>query len=398
MICMPRLITTYIFKEMTGPFLLTAVVLSVTILLGKVLKLVELFLTQGVGIKYIFLFVASMLPSFLIYTLPASFLVAVLIACTRLSSDNEVIALKSSGISLAAVIKPVFLLATIVYVVTLLTNLYLYPWGNQNFKRLLFEVATTRATAGIDEKTFYDQFQDVIVYVDHIPPQRGELEGVFISKQTEDGQSEIVVAKRGVFVSSPEDLSVVLKLEDGTIHRKSPSEETYHMVNFSGYNLELGLRKGFAGKKSRSKGQRELYVRELIERVKEFERTGGPADSLRIDLHKRFALPAVVFVFALIGVPLGMQKVRAARSTGFGLATGVLLIYYILSKSIETMGDNGVLNPVVAAWGSDIILAALGLYILSRAAREKDMAVAAAIERTLSAVCARIGILARSRK
>ncbi len=398
MICMPRLITTYIFKEMTGPFLLTAVVLSVTILLGKVLKLVELFLTQGVGIKYIFLFVASMLPSFLIYTLPASFLVAVLIACTRLSSDNEVIALKSSGISLAAVIKPVFLLATIVYVVTLLTNLYLYPWGNQNFKRLLFEVATTRATAGIDEKTFYDQFQDVIVYVDHIPPQGGDLEGVFISKQTEDGQSEIVVAKRGVFVSSPEDLSVVLKLEDGTIHRKSPSEETYHMVNFSGYNLELGLRKGFAGKNSRSKGQRELYVRELIERVKEFERTGGPADSLRIDLHKRFALPAVVFVFALIGVPLGMQKVRAARSTGFGLAIGVLLIYYILSKSIETMGDNGVLNPVVAAWGSDIILAALGLYILSRAAREKDMAVAAAIERTLSAVCARIGILARSRK
>ena len=136
---MSRLITTYIFKEMATPFLLSVVLLSATILLGNILKLLELLLTQGAGLVNIVFLVITMIPSFMIYTLPASFLVSVLIACTRMSSDNEIIALKASGLSLTAVIKPVFLMAIIVYIAVLLVTLFVYPWGNYNYKKTLFK-------------------------------------------------------------------------------------------------------------------------------------------------------------------------------------------------------------------------------------------------------------------
>lgn len=369
---MTRLITLYIFKEMVVPFILSVVLLSATILLGNILKLLELLLTQGAGLMNIVLLVVSMIPSFMIYTLPASFLVSVLIACTRLSSDNEIIALKASGVSLAAVIRPVFMMAIVVYIATLLVTLFVYPWGNYNYKKTLFNIASQNAGAAITEKTFYDKFDGTVLYVNEKPTDGSELRGIFISRESEDGQTEVVVAERGRFGSDPEGLSIILQLRDGVIHRKNPEENTYHMVGFSGYDLDLGENRGVRRKKRRP--NRELYLGELRERIRQGRATEqGPSVKTLIDLQKRFALPAVVFVFALIGVPLGLQKVRSAKTSGFGIAIGVLLAYYILTQMIEMMSENGVISPFLGAWGANIILGIFGIYIFNKTLKEKEI-------------------------
>ncbi|VAV83940.1 hypothetical protein MNBD_DELTA01-1598 [hydrothermal vent metagenome] len=368
---MTRLITVYIFKEMAIPFILSVVLLSATILLGNVLKLLELLLTQSAGLVNIATLIITMIPSFMIYTLPASFLVSVLIACARLSSDNEVIAMKASGLSLGAVIKPVFLMAIIIYIATMLVTLYVYPWGNYNYKKTLFKIASQNAGAAITEKTFYDKFEGTVLYVNEKSTTSNELKGLFISKEG-DGQSEVVVAERGRFSSDPEGLSIILQLKDGVIHRKKQAENTYHMVGFSGYDLDLGENRGIRRKKKRP--NRELYLGELIERIhKGRQSPAGPSVKTMIDLQKRFALPAVVFIFALLGVPLGLQKVRSAKTTGFGIAIGVLLVYYILTQITEMMGESGVLQPVLAAWGANIILGLLGLFIFRKTMQEKEI-------------------------
>jgi lipopolysaccharide export system permease protein len=369
---MPRLINTYIFKEIAGPFFLSVGILTATVLLSKVLKLIELSLNHDIGLSFIFWFIMSLTPPFLIYTIPGSFLVAVLIACTRLSSDNEIVAMKASGLSLFNLMKPVLVWAFIAFALTLWLTLYLFPWGNHNQKELLFKAATTKTTSGLEEKVFYDQFENIVLYVDSIPSGRnGGLRGIFIS-QTEGNDSNIIIAERGVFSPSPERFSVMLKVFGGEIHRQTEETGAYHIAKFSTYALELDLKEGAPG--ARRKGSaRELYVGELMERIKVAESMGEPSDSLYIDLHKRFALPASVFVFALLGVPLGIQRVRSARLTGFTVAVGVFLLYYVFTKSLEALGDNGFINPVLAAWCPDIVLASLGLFILYRTAREKPL-------------------------
>ncbi|MFQ5736101.1 MAG: LPS export ABC transporter permease LptF [Thermodesulfobacteriota bacterium] len=382
---MPRAMDIYIFKEVTVPFLLSLAVLTVTALLSKIIKIIELMVTHGIGASFIFWFVVSVIPTFLIYTIPISFLLGVLIAFTRLSSDSEITAMKAGGLSLFNIMKPVLAVAVLAYAVTLAFTLYIFPWGNQNIKQLLFEAARSRLVSGIEDKTFYDRFKGVVLYVDHLNQKTGEMEGIFISEGSGGAGAEpnVFFAKKGVFSQSTDDSTVYLKLFDGTIHRKSSGGGgSYHIAEFSTYVLELDLA-GVPAAMAGNRSNRELYPGEMVERVRQIRAKGEDTSPYLIDLHKRFALPASIFVFALLGVPLGIQKIRAARFTGFSVAMAVVLIYYALSTAMEALGETGALNPIVAVWGSDIVFCAAGVYVFYRAAKDAPVDVAAWFRRLL---------------
>lgn len=366
---MPRLINSYIFREISVPFLLSLAILTATGLLSRIMKLVELAVTHGIGAPFVFWFIVSVVPSFIIYTIPVSFLIGVLVAFTRLSSDSEITAMKASGLSLFSLMRPVIALAIIAYFLTLAFTVYFFPWGNINLKNLLFEAAKTRLVSGIEEKTFYDKFRGVVLYVDRLSTKTGEMEGIFISEAGAGGDANLFFAERGVFSPSGEEFSVFLKLNDGTIHRKTGDDGAYHIVRFEDYLVTLSAASAPATTLER-RTNRELYLGELMARVDDARAKGINTAPFVIDLHKRFALPASVFVFALLGVPLGIQRIRAARFAGFSIALAVVLAYYVASTALEALGENGGLNPIVAVWGSNIIFTIAGVYFFRLAARD----------------------------
>lgn len=380
---MPTILDRYIFKEIAVPFLLSLSILTATALLSKSVKLIELVATHGMGASFIFMFMVSVVPSFLIYTMPIAFLIGVLVAFTRLSSDSEITAMKASGLGLFTLARPVLFLALVVYAATLAVTLYLFPWGNLGIKKLLFDAARARLVSGIEEKTFYDRFEGVVLYVDRINTDTGEMEGIFISEEGEKGGANIFFAGRGLFSEATEKSTVYLKLYDGTIHRKSGKDATYHIADFSSYLLELGINGGPGAEANRP--NRELYVGELYKKIGAVEAGGGDAGPYIIDLHKRFALPVSVFVFALMGMPLGIQKVRSARFTGFSVALGVVLVYYVLSTAFEAIGENGLANPVLSVWASDILMTLSGAYIFYRTAKDEPVAPAFLSQRSSNA-------------
>ncbi|MEK7829320.1 MAG: LptF/LptG family permease, partial [Deltaproteobacteria bacterium] len=78
-------------------------------------------------------------------------------------------------------------------------------------------------------------------------------------------------------------------------------------------------------------------------------------------------------VFGLLGIPLGIQRVRTIRFTSFTIGLGVMLFYYVLSKALESLGEKGLLNPVLAVWGTDILMAALGVTMFYKAAKDSPV-------------------------
>jgi lipopolysaccharide export system permease protein len=384
---MPRLINLYIFKEIAVPFALTLVILTATALLSKVLTLVELLISHGIGPGFAFWFIASAIPSFLIYTIPFSFLVAVLIATARMSSDSEITAMKASGISLYSILKPVALMAGCIYIAGLVVMLYLYPWGNLKMKSLVAGAAKSNITAGIEEKRFYDRFDGVVLYVDRLKPETGELAGVFISESVEGGKSSTFFSDKGRFVTSEDGKTLYLKLQDGTLHSVT-STGAYHLADFSSYLLELSIPEG-EELNIWSKTNRELYPGELIEKIESVRAKNEPTAPFIIDFHKRFALPFSVFIFALLGLPLGMQKIRSARFTGFSTALGVILVYYILSTAFEALGENGNIPALIAVWGSDILLGALGLWVFHRSATDRPSGILRGLYRAVALLTVR---------
>ena len=151
---MPRLLSTYIFKEIFIPFILCMVILTVTVLLTRTLELIDLIVGHGVSPGYILWLILAMIPTFLTTITPISFLIAILIGYSRLSSENEIIAMKAAGISLYTHLKPLLIFATIVFIALVAVTTYITPWGNNRIKGIMYEVAKTNATAGIKEQDF----------------------------------------------------------------------------------------------------------------------------------------------------------------------------------------------------------------------------------------------------
>jgi len=356
---------------MLAPFFLCLVVLTSTALLTKTIKLIGLIVGHGLGMGFAFWFIASLLPSFLIYTIPISFLVAVLITFTRLSSDSEFIAMKALGLNLFTITRPILVFAFFVFSMTLAFTLYIYPWGNITLKRLLIEGASQGLASGIKEKTFYDSLSDLVIYVDHVSQETGELEGVFIARKNPSGKSDIFVAERAAIGGGGTKSSLYIKLEQGTSQREDRGKDSYHVANFSKYTLDLNPSSPGPGLIARS--NRELYPHEMVERIKEINARGGFTPPYVMDLHKRFTLPASVFIFGLIGATLGIQGIRTSRLTGFSLALGVILLYYVLSTALEGLGETGVINPVAAVWGSNIITGVIAFYIFYMKSKDREL-------------------------
>src|SRR3972149_3473512 len=366
---MPRILTSYILREVAVPFSLGVVVLTITALLGKIVKLLELFFSGYADITHLLLFIAAVMPTFLIYVIPAGFLAATLIAVTRMSSDSEMTALKAGAISLSPVMKPVLIFASAAFATTLFMTLFLYPWGNRTVKEVFYEVAGKSASSLVEENTFYNRFKGVIFYAEGISRTDGALKGILMSRRDEKGEQTLITAERGEFLSRRENTAIAIRLENGEAQKKTDKDGVYHLMSFSSYTLELDL-EGNSGNQERVRPPRELYTNELLKRIKQT----GPSREKRLlllDFGRRLAIPFSVFAFALIAVPLGMQRVRQARFTGIGIAIAILTFYYILSKGFDAAAETGFLDPIAASFGPFLAISAIGAFLFRMALREK---------------------------
>ena len=103
---MKRILTLYIIREIASLFLLGIVVFTLILLMGRLIKLTDLVISRGVPMSDISLMILYLMPSFLVFTIPMAFLLAVLLAFGRLSADNEITVMKSGGLSLVQICWP----------------------------------------------------------------------------------------------------------------------------------------------------------------------------------------------------------------------------------------------------------------------------------------------------
>jgi len=369
---MPHIIQRYIFREMAIPFLFSIGIFTITSLLSKIPHLIQLMINHGVGFLVVVQFIVFILPSILIYVIPVSFLIAVLIAYNRLSSDNEITAMKAAGLSILKISRSVAIMALFAYSISSFFTIYAFPWGSLSSKRLIYDMARSKASIGLRERVFNSAFNGLILYANRIITENGELEGIFISDQRDEKDNNIIVAKNGIISSDHQTMEITLRLFNGIVHR-SGEKGLYKIVTFNTYDLNLSLKDEKIKNPDTSKANRDLTVSQLKEKIDDMKRGGRDPAPHIIDLHKRFALPASVFVFGLLGIPLGIQRIRTIRFTSFTIGLGVVLFYYVLSTALESLGDKGLLNPVLAVWGTDILMAALGVTMFYKAAKDSPV-------------------------
>jgi lipopolysaccharide export system permease protein len=369
----PNMIKTlhrYIGREIIIPFLLGFAVFTFVLFMGRFIKLAEMVIAKGVPLTDVLRLVVYMLPSFSIVTIPMSFLLAVLLAFGRLSADNELTAMKASGVSLYGLLPPVIAFATLAYLATTAITVYALPWGNTAFKTLLYNAINTRVNISLKDRVFNDDFPGLVLYVSRYDEEKHHISGILIYDERNPDETSTIFARSGLIMTDPDKKALRLRLQHGSVHRLR-SDRGYQLTDFDSYDLSVNFNQNY--KIVPTINELDMTFREL---KKAMDAPGNDARTTRdlfLEFHRRLALPVACFVFALIGIPLGLQNRRAGKSSGFSLCIALLLIYYVVLTAGKTLGQKGVISPAVSMWLPNILFMCLGMYFFSKTANDQSI-------------------------
>ena len=349
-------------------------ILTFVLLMGRILQLMDLMINKGVGIIDISRLVLYLMPPFLLITVPISLLIAILIGVGRLSADSEITTMKSAGISIYRIMVPIMGAAILAAVITGVIGLHFVPYGTSATKDLLFTIAKQKASIGIKEKVFNDDFKGLVLYADKIPVHGDYMEGVFISDNRLVKDPTTIIAEKGYLVSNPASMTVTLRLKNGSTHSVDSNLKTYKRMDFSSYDVNLDLSSPLEKSSTGAdKKTGEMNFQELLERMKKLDSASAVKRELIIEINKKFSIPLSCIVFAILGLPLSIGQVRSGKSRGFTIGLLVIMVYYVLQLSGEGLGETGKISPVIGTWAPNVILGVIGIALFVIAVREKPI-------------------------
>jgi lipopolysaccharide export system permease protein len=376
---MKKIIDRYILKEMMVPFGIGMGVFTFIFLVSKLFRITEMIVDKGVPVGYAIQLFLCLIPAFLVFITPMAFLLGILTALARLSADNEIIALKTSGVGLYRMSPPVIFLSLATFLFTAFLVFYAVPWGSKNFRETLFQLAGSTAKLDVDERIFNATFGDLVIYVNKVSPGERVLEGVMIYDERDPQTNNTIIARKGYLVPDPAEQKLVLHLFDGSIHAQEAQEgkgKIYRTINFNAYQFTISLQEEMEKERKRAKVkmlEKEMSIGDLRDKIKRLQEQGKNILPQLVELHFKFAIPFGALIFGLVGLPLGVQRTRSGRSWGFVLCAGIFLLYYVLYCLGKDLGVSGIISPFWAAWLPNILLGALGTYLLVKTAQESPL-------------------------
>lgn len=364
---MPSLIDRYIFREMLTPFLLGLLGLNGVLIAGRMLTLAELIIGKAVGFTTLFRLLSSLIPSFLIITLPMSCLLATLIAFGRLSADSEIISLKASGVSLHRMLIPVMAFAALTAAAALMVSLSILPAANRTLRELLGEHLARAAGISIQEGVFNDRIPGILLYCEAMDQRSKRMRNVMIRDERSAGSSLIVTGRAGILETTIDNAHLVLTLEKGSIHQQGDTGE-YRLLSFDGYRVSIPL----PGRSRALLDDSEMTLSQLRESIA--KGVGDPRyrRELHLQLHKRFALPLSCFIFGVIGISLGIVNRRSGKGGGFTTGLAVFVSYFVLFSFLKSLGQKGALPPPVAIWTPNMLFLSAGLILYLMRTRDME--------------------------
>ncbi len=381
-----RLFDRYILKEIIPPFLIGVVIYSFVLLMNQILLFSELLIARGVPFRTVLDLLIYLIPSVLAFTIPMSVLMGILAGLSRMSSDAEISAFKTLGISYKRLLWPVLVFSFLGFLATSFLTLYLGPKANYKWVQTFSESVLTRIQFNINPREFNDSIPDMVLFIQDITPEM-EWRNIFVYFASPPEEPKIILARSGRLNFYPEERRAAIELFDGMIHSYPQSDpEDYRVTSFGHYEEELDVEGAFpavsAKKRVREKDIRELWKdsQGIKQELEEF-----PADQKQtmifqlkkresishwIEIHKKIALPFACFIFALLGIPLGAFTRKGGRTSGFTLSIGIILVYYILITAGEQIAMEGRISPFLGMWGPNILFLAIGLYFFIQSVRE----------------------------
>jgi lipopolysaccharide export system permease protein len=363
----------YILKEMFIPFSINIFIFTFLFLMTEMIEITNWIVNYKLSVWSVLAFIFYTMPWFLMFIIPMSVMLAVLLTFLRLSGDNEIVALKSCGLSIYGLLPSVLIFALIGFLLTIFITLYGIPRAKASLEEMALKVAASNADIGLKERTFNDAFKGVMLYVNKVDLKNKKLIDVFIEDKRQPEIVTTVVAPEGRLISEPEKFIYHLILSNGTIHQTNLKERSVNSIQFDRYTLSLDFKKEMGQVTDREKHREEMSIAELRQFIKGSANKDEDYYKAKIVLHRRFSIPVACLALGLLAFPLGIQSKSTKRSFGLIACLFFFFLYYVLLTAGYSLGESGAYPPVIGMWLPNFVIAGIGLYFLWQTGRERSL-------------------------
>ncbi len=379
---------TYLTRQVLGAVLMTVTVFTFVLLLGNVLKeIIELLINRQATLWLVVQAIGLLIPYVLVFALPMGMLTATLLVFGRFSADNELTAVRASGISLVALITPVLIVSIVLSGLCAWINLEVAPQSRNAYKALI-QNAVRENPAGVLRENQYNVFSEGwTVYVRKI--KGNDLQGLKIYRVEEDKNAIVWInARAGKFAL--EEGQLVLLLYDAIPSQVQDGDVTSLGV-WGEQRLELEPKSSKERKKA--PGLSDMTLGELRAHLKKLERTfipikakvdGAPkklreeiqkmkklreeiTTPVRVQIHRQVAFSFACIGFTLVGIPLGIRAHRRETSVGMGIALLLVLVYYSFIILAQSWDERPEFYPHLIVWIPNFFFQIVGGILLWRA-------------------------------
>lgn len=368
-----KILAKYITRQTFITLFMTLGVFTFVLLLARMLRqLSDMLVNQRIGLEVVGYFVLLVTPYVLSFSLPMAMLATTLLVFGRLSADNELTAMRASGIGLGQVVAPIVLLATLMAGTCMYINSTLAPRCRTEFRARLLRLGAEKPLALLEEGTYIKDFPGFVIYLSR--KKENVLDDVVIHTLATNGNVVSTLrAQKAVVTARPGTGKLILDLYHVRGDLRDPSDPTNVRKIRPGttaarYPLVLDVA-GAIRRRPTSKDLRDMVMSELVQEIRMLHARGIYPGAALLEAHWRTAGAVACLAFTMIGIPLGIKTSRRETSIGIALSLGLAMIFYVCTVLASTSKNRPYFYPEVILWTPNLIFEVFGLWLLWRVSR-----------------------------
>ena len=321
------IISNYIFKQIGSYFIYITIFFISLIWLVLSLKFIEYVTTNGLDFKDFIKMTSLLLPTVIPSITPLTLTLACIFVYNKLSNDNELIIIKSSGFSTLQILKPAILLSFIIGLFNLFLNLYFSPLSKSIFKENQKNLREDIARIAFKEGSFSNLFQDITIYIEKII-DKNNYEYVFVYDNRNKKNPATYISKQAELVQIDNSNKVILK--DGNRQVIDKKNSQLSIIKFNEYEVNLDLLFKDMNKE-RIKEPEEMFLSELWDDKHKISGRYDPRQisSMIIEGHKRIIDPLYCIIFTLISLTFLLSDKLVLQSALKKISIIIFVIFLI---------------------------------------------------------------------
>ena len=357
-----KVLDKYLLKQIIMMFLMGVFVFTTIIFASDTfITLIKQISQFGIPFKIALIMILLNLPAVVVLSIPMGVLLSTVMVLNKLSLSSEITVMRSCGIGLNRIAKPIFIFSILMALLTFAINENVAPIMRKTSKDLaLWSLGQKNIPDGKENFVFKElgsgSYLKRLFYVGK--SQNRTLYNVTVLDNSKEDTIQVLQAREGK--TSPKgwvfDKGAIYTIDkDGQVLNTTLFDTS--TVRFE-FDLAKDIDEDIASEMNFVKLTKYLATKKDIEE--------GNRRALTVQLYDKLALPLATIVFVLIGVPLAITPPRVRYNRGFLFTILIIFAFYVLRALSISMGEAGTIPPALAAWVPDATLAFLGSILYYR--------------------------------